>query len=69
MWWWEWKIGATITFVVGYVMLIIGLSFLTNGIAHEDRPGLGLSDDGYVPQAKRAAAKEMEMTKSEMDGK
>ena len=69
MWWWGWKIGATITFVIGYVMLIIGLSYLTNRTAHEDRSRLSFNDDGYVPQAKRAAAKEMEMTKSEMDGK
>jgi hypothetical protein len=68
MWWWGWKIGATITFVVGYVMLIIGLSYLTNGALPDAQSRLS-SDDDYVPQAKRAATKEMEMTESERDGK
>jgi hypothetical protein len=68
MWWWGWKIGATITFVVGYVMLIIGLSYLTNTAPPNASSRLS-SDDGYVPQAKRAATKELEMTESEWDGK
>jgi hypothetical protein len=68
MWWWGWKIGAATTFVVGYVMLIIGLSYLTNEAPPNARARLS-SDDGYVPQAKRAATKEMEMSESERDGK
>jgi hypothetical protein len=63
MWWWGWKIGATITFVIGYVMLIIGLSYLTNEAPPNAPPRLS-SDDGYVPQAKRAATKDLEMTES-----
>jgi hypothetical protein len=68
MWWWGWKIDATITFVIGYVMLIIGFSYLTNEAA-PNAPSRLSSDDGYVPQAKRPATKELEMTASERDGK
>jgi len=62
------ELAATITFVIGSVMLIIGLSYLTNE-APSNAPWRLSSDDGYVPQAKRAATKELEMTESERDGK